>query len=456
MADAYRDVYANGEVGSRDLSIINTTTTATDTTIATDTIDSDNKVDYYPVSDVGIAEHFATDYGHKIQYIPQWRCWLYYNGKVWKRDTANRVGRLAVKHVRFNMPRYAATIADAEQRTKYLKWCGQCQSQGKIDAMVALALLALSNDATDLDANPNLLNVRNGTIELDTLTFRPHSAEDNLTKICNANYDPAADAPRWHQFINRIFQAANGTPRGDIIAYVQRAIGYCMTADVSEQCLFVLYGGGRNGKTTFIETLKTILGDYALTGQQTLLMRLSEYTSRNSDDEAELFGRRLVCVSEIEQGQRMDESKVKRIVGGGEIRAMRKYEQSFAFLPTHKVWLDCNHKPRIKGEDEGIWRRIKLIEFLVQIPYSERDLQLADKLQTESSGILNWMLQGVAEWRTNGLAEPRAVASATGNYRTESDTLGRFSPIAYPPMMPRQPQSMTYIWRIAGGHRKMD
>src|ERR1700678_1583231 len=159
---------------------------------------------------------------------------------------------------------------------------------------------------------------------------------------------------------------------------------------------------GRNGKTTFMDAVKLVMGEYALVGLQSLLLKIGNNFKANSDDEAELFGSRLVSVSETDEGEKFDESKIKKLVGGGKITAMRKFEHPFSFEPSHKLWLDCNNKPKVKGNDEGNWRRIKLIPFLVQIPIDERDEHLSDKLELEASGILNWMLSGLSSWLADG------------------------------------------------------
>jgi putative DNA primase/helicase len=198
-----------------------------------------------------------------------------------------------------------------------------------------------------------------------------------------------------------------------------------LTGDVSEQCFFVLHGNGSNGKTTFLNILKHIIGDYALTAQQALLLQ-DERNRSNGEDEANLFGIRMACCSETNEGQRFDESKVKRLTGSSCIRARRLYENSFEFDPTYKIWLDCNHLPHIRSTDQGIWRRVKRIPFLVAIPEHERDTKLEAKLKAEASGILNWMLQGLTQWREHGLKEPAEVCAAVNEYRSDNDALGRF------------------------------
>jgi len=276
--------------------------------------------------------------------------------------------------------------------------------------------------------NMGFETVTNGTLELDTQTFRPHRSEDMITKISKVNYEPTAMAPMWDTFISRIFQDENGIAREQVIKYIQKCAGYSMTSDVSAQAFFVLYGRGKNGKTKFTNAIKWVMGDYVIKGMVSILMASDKSSGKNTDDEADLFGARMVYVSEPQDGCRLNEAKVKSLVDTDTIRAMRKFEHSFEFQPTHKIWLQTNYKPKVQGDDDGIWRRIKLIPFLVQIPIEERDEHLDDKLQSEGSGILNWMLAGLREWYAAGrkLDEPREIRDAVGGYRIDSDSFGSF------------------------------
>ena len=329
--------------------------------------------------------------------------------------------------VKTDLLTYAQRLDD-DRRTKYLKHIISSQSASRVNGALQIASSLLGIDAASLDANGDLMNLQNGTINLLTGELQRHKREDLLTKIAPVSFDDAARAPTWEKFIGRIFQDANGHTQADVVAYIQKALGYSMTAEVSEQCLFLLNGNGRNGKTTLLDAVKFVLGDYAMTAQQSLLLQLGNGNAfkTNSEDEASLFGVRFASCSETDEGQRLDESKVKRLVGGGQITAMRKYEHPVSFYPTHKIWLDCNHLPKIRGADDGIWRRIKRIPFIVQIPLAERDPKLGDKLRAEGSGILRWILDGLLRWRAEGLQEPKAISDAVNAFRTDSDVFGMF------------------------------
>lgn len=379
----------------------------------------------YETTDAGNARLFSDHYGNDCKYVGDWRAWLTWNGKYWERDVADVVRAKALRLATKDMLTVVPTIKDDEKRTAYLKHCASSQSRFRIDNMVSLAQSFLAVRAHDLDQNGMVLNVKNGTVDLESGELRPHKREDLITKVSPVTYDQAATCPVWESFIGRIFQDADGKARPALVDYVQKVAGYSLTGNTSEQCMFILYGNGANGKTTFVNAISYIAGDYALRGQQSLLLSDGRGKS-NSEDEANLFGARLVACDETAEGQRFDESKLKRLVGSGRIRARRLYENSWEFEPTHKILLDCNHLPRIAGTDLGIWRRIKPVPFLQTIPEAERDGKLADKLKAEASGILNWMLEGLRKWKAEGLTEPMEVKIAVKDYKDGEDIFGRF------------------------------
>ena len=201
-------------------------------------------------------------------------------------------------------------------------------------------------------------------------------------------------------------------------------MGYTLSGDVSEQCLFILWGTGANGKSTFLNVLQYLFGDYACS---TMIETFMKKNSEQSNDLARLKGARLVTTSEVEQGKTLSESLIKLITGEDELTARFLYGEYFSFKPTFKIFMATNHKPRIKGADNGIWRRIKMIPFTVTIPPEQRDKKLTEKLIAENSGILNWLIAGYAMWRKEGLTEePDAVRDANAEYRMDMDVVGTF------------------------------
>jgi putative DNA primase/helicase len=289
--------------------------------------------------------------------------------------------------------------------------------------MVALARSESGIPVTvdQLDRNPWLLNVNNGVLDLRTGDLRSHRRQDLMTRFAPVRYDPEATCPTWLAFLDRIM---NGNQ--NLIQFLQRAIGYTLTGSARERVLFMLHGGGANGKSTLLETISTLLGDYAKsTRAETLLVKT--YDGGIPNDLAALKGARFVSTSETEDGKRLAEALVKALTGGDTISARFLRGEFFTFRATFKLWLATNHKPTIRGSDNAIWDRIKLIPFEIRIPDEEQDKELPAKLQLEQPGILAWAIRGCLDWqRLHGLGEPLEVRVATANYRQDMDVVATF------------------------------
>jgi putative DNA primase/helicase len=270
-----------------------------------------------------------------------------------------------------------------------------------------------------LDRDPWLLNVENGTIDLRTGELLPHRQEDKITKIANVRYDQNADCPQWKQFVREIMGY-----KGDLITFLQTAAGWAVSGDISEQSMFILYGTGANGKSTFLNVIMRILGDYAISTYPETFMKRSSDSLTN--DIARLRGTRFVTTTETEQGKQLSEHLIKQATGNDQMTARFLYGEHFNFLPTFKIFMASNHKPVIKGTDHGIWRRIKLIPFTTTITDEKMDRQLEQKLMEEKSGILNWLIEGLLRWQKEGLNTPSIVLNATDEYRGEMDVIGNF------------------------------
>lgn len=273
----------------------------------------------------------------------------------------------------------------------------------------------LAAQPADWDADPMLLNTPGPwTIELETGDRRPSRREDRCTK--STAVGPGGHCPLWLRFLDDI---CAGSP--DRIAYLQRIAGYCATGRTSEQALFFLYGTGQNGKGTFIRTLAEVLKDYASVAA---IETFSAGLSRHLEELAVLRGARLVHTSETEQGRGWNESRLKQIAGGDDIRANLMRQNSFSFRPSFKVIISGNHKPKLASTDKAIRRRLNLIPFDVEIPDERRDDELEDRLKLEASGILAWILEGTRQWQLTGLAPPVDVRNATDEYVTAEDLVG--------------------------------
>jgi len=313
---------------------------------------------------------------------------------------------------------------DDDEFKQLTKWQLTSLSDGRVRAMLSSAQSKgpIPAGVEDFDRDPFLLNLNNGTYELKTGIFRDHSPGDLISRVAPVSYDPEATCPNWLTFLRRVL-----AEDPDLLAFLQRAVGYSLSGATSEECLFILHGSGANGKSTFVDTIAALLGDYAIqTPTETLMMRRSDAPT---NDLARLRGARFVASAETEEDQKLAESRMKVMTGGDPIVARFLHREFFEFVPEFKVWMSCNHKPVVRGTDHAIWRRIRLIPFEVQIPREEQDPSLkgpAGKLQSELQGILNWALGGYQEWTDRGLDPPTRVVDATDAYRTDMDSLASF------------------------------
>ena len=373
----------------------------------------------YQLTDLGNARLFAKVFAHDLRYTPSFG-WLEWDGKRWSRDELGTVFARA-KEITDRLVREAESIRDVNVRMAVMAHALRSQSSRAIKAMVELAQsdthLAVASSFFDLDRW--LFNCVNGMIDLRTGQLREHRREDLLTKIAGCEFDPSAPCPLWEKFLGRVFA-------GDLelIGFVQRAAGYTLTGSTCEHVLFLLFGTGANGKTTLLEIIRAVLGDYGMQADFNTFLERRQDGPRN--DLARLKGARMVTAVEAEAGRALAEAVVKQATGGDTITARFLYHELFEFVPEFKLFLGTNHKPVIKGSDYGIWRRIRLLPFGVTIPPEERDRDLIEKLKAELPGILAWMVRGCQEWQRVGLQEPKMVVAATENYRTEMDVLGDF------------------------------
>jgi putative DNA primase/helicase len=301
------------------------------------------------------------------------------------------------------------------------RWAGKSEAWNRQRAMLELVQhqRSIVVRVDELDARPWLFNVANGVLDLEHETLRAHDPVDMLTKRSPVVYDPQAKAPRWEEFLERV------VPSSEVREFLQRAAGYSLTGLAVEQVLFLLYGVGANGKTTFLEVIRAVAGDY---GQQTPAATL---LSRRGDgvpnDVARLRGARFVSAVETEANRTLAEALVKRLTGGDKIAARFLFKEFFEFDTEFSLWLATNHRPRVRGTDHAIWRRILLVPFTTVIPDDQQDKQLtATLIAKELPGILAWAVRGCTVWREHGLDPPREVTGATTEYRAEQDILGDF------------------------------
>jgi len=384
----------------------------------------------FSLSDLGNARRLVALYGQDLRYChlnKKWYCW---RGQVWEVDSTAQVERWA-KDVPADLYREAADCRDFKEREARGKFALQCEDSRRILAMVRLAQSepGVPILPSAFDARPWLLNCANGTIDLTNGELRPHAREDLFTCMSPVVYEPDAPCDLWERFLYQIQDVDRQPAAADrMVLFLQRALGYAITGSTREQCLFVLHGGGANGKTTLLNLVKEVLGTYAMhTPTETLLAK-----NRGGDiptDVARLDGPRLVTASEVDRGRRLAESLVKELTGQDTVSARFLYGEYFDFKPQFKLFLSTNNKPVIRGADNAIWRRIKMIPFHVQFGEGldlPKDEDLPDKLRGEAVGILAWLVRGCLAWQQEGLAPPEEVTEAIAAYRAEMDVLAEF------------------------------
>ena len=375
----------------------------------------------FPRTDAGNAEVFAEGHGNRFRYDHTRQKWRVWNGRYWAADETGESDRAALETARVRQMA-AMLIQDSDLRKDHVDWALHTESTYSRRAMLtsAQSIEQLATTASDYDRDPFLLTVGNGTLDLRTGGLRDFRPGDLITRATDVIYSESAECPRWLRFLDEIFAGDR-----QLINFVWRSVGYSLTGDTREQCLFILYGGGANGKSTFLETLLKLAGTHAaITSFSTFLVHQNLGAPRN--DMAKLHSARLVKAAESQKQAALDEAAVKEATGGDTISARYLYQEYFDFKPQFKVWLATNHLPEIRGTDDAIWRRIHLIPFTQQFTGKRRDSKLRQKLESELSGILAWAVQGCLEWQLSGLGTASVVKAATLDYRRESDQIARF------------------------------
>jgi putative DNA primase/helicase len=389
------------------------------------------------MTDLGNARRLVALYGEDIRYVHAWCQWLVWEDGQWRKDDSGAIIRLAKATVE-QMFDEANGVANEDRRTALRKFALASQNIARLNAMIKLAESEpeVILPVKQIDADPYLLGVQNGVIELRTGTFRPARREDYITKRASPAFDLEAKCPQWEKFLKKIFPNRSKPAGGDLftsdsddemIGYVQRVAGYVLTGLVVEEVLFVPWGVGSNGKTTLREILFALLGDYAMGSDASLLITKHKDDGGPTPSLVRLNGRRLVTINETQKNDFLNESRVKFITGNDIITARDLYERPFDFFPTHKTMLTTNHKPIVRGTDEGIWRRIHLWLFGTIIPVAERVQNFrVEVLVPELPGILNWAIAGTVKYLANGLMPPNSVVANTDKYRKDMDIVGKW------------------------------
>jgi P4 family phage/plasmid primase-like protien len=383
----------------------------------------------YPLTDTGNGERIVAMFGSDMRWCIEMERWLIWDGSRWKPDDlkdARQKAKAVFRRLHDQASRAGLAVVEKHARAS--------ESYAGITAALGCASSerGIPISASQLDQHPYLLNCPNGVVDLRSMKLLPHSRDFLITKLCPVRFNPEAKASR---FVNFVEWAMGGNPDSEItqrtarlVSFLQRAFGYALTSSVDQKALFVFYGAqGNNGKTTLLETFRTMLGsDYTAQLQIDTIMSIKRADAGARADLADLRGARFVVTSEVEKESRLNEGLIKYLTGMATVKTCRKYENPIEFPPTHKIFMDCNYRPRVRDGDPAIWRRLKLIPFEVTVTDEQKDASLSQKLASEFEGILAWAVRGARDWYRSGLGEPPEVSDANTLWREEDDPLKEF------------------------------
>lgn len=387
--------------------------------------ESDN-VKLYTFDDMGNAERFIDLFGENVRYCYTEKKWYFYDTQRWKIDNVGALERMAdrsVKAMEAELKVYSQADSESggDMVKKFEKHLKLSRSNKGKKAMMSESQHHVPILPAHMDRYRMSLNTPSGVINLKNGNLSEHRADMYFTKMTSVDLSSSADCPRWMRFLGEIFNDDM-----DLILYIQKALGYSLTGSTAEQCAFFLYGTGKNGKSTFLDVVRDVFGEYAANIQpETIMVRNSSSSAINSDI-ARLKGARLVTSVEPNEGVRINEGLLKQLTGDDTVTARKLYSEEFEFKPEFKLWMATNHKPIIRGTDTGIWRRIHMIPFTVAIDDEKLDKNLAHKLKAEMTAIFKWIVDGCLLWQKEGLKMPRAVLDSVKEYRREMDVISSF------------------------------
>lgn len=378
----------------------------------------------YEMTDTGNAHRFRDKYAGHVKYSFVRKRWYYWTGKVWEIDNTGEIKKLADEVLK-DIKKEAFAEEDQDLRDAMLRWATKSASSHAKEAMIheAKHLEGIPVLPDEMDAFQDFLNCQNGIVNLKNGELIPHDGQFMMSHITLSEYDTSGDAPElWLKFLEDVTHGDK-----DLMDYLQKCVGYSLGGSIQEQCAFFLYGLGNNGKSTFLDTIGEMLGTYSSNVQpETIMLKSSLSNSAANSDIARLKSARFVTSEEPTEGVRLNEGLVKQLTGGGKITCRFLYGDEFEYAPEFKLWIATNHKPVIRGTDIGIWRRIRLIPFEVNIPKEKVDKNLRYKLRKELPKILRWAVEGYMKWQKEGLEAPKCVKDATNEYRVEMDVLASF------------------------------
>lgn len=377
-----------------------------------------NKI--YSFDDTGNAERFNDRFGDVLRFNYTNKNFSYYDGRRWNGDDTGIINRLCDEVVEMMKEEHHLYTDDENVEKSFIKHVQKSRSSKSKKDMIKELQHRIPITPADFDRNKNIFNTPNGILNLRTGELADHDPKAYISKISTVECIEKSDCPVWIKFLDDIFLGDS-----ELIRYIQKAIGYSLTGSTEEQCAFFCYGNGRNGKSTFLDAISDIMGDYACNIQPETIMVKQGPQGANSDV-ARLKGARFVTTVEPNEGVRLNEGLLKQLTGGDKVTARFLYGSEFEFTPEFKLWMGTNHKPIIRGGDLGIWRRIHLIPFAARIEENQIDKQLKYKLKTEYPAILKWAVDGALLWQREGLELPDAVKQAVNEYKSEMDVIAAF------------------------------
>ena len=385
-----------------------------------------NAVERFPMNDRGSADLFATVFMDVSRYNPTKKDWMYYDGTRWVADQEGMRAKRNAKTLADALVRYSVTVSlPDDKRQSYIKYAAGMMNYRSRNVMVTDAKDLNFFDNTELDKDDFLLNCKNCVLDLsgDQPKELEHKADLLLSKICNANYNPAATCTLWEKTVNEIMQGDSSK-----IEYLQKMSGRFLTGDTSEEEFYIFFGATtRNGKSTITELLLYLLGDYATTiSPESLAIKVNKDSRTASPDIAKLAGTRFVVASELPRRMLFDSSLVKTLTGRDTVSARFLHENEFQFKPKFKLILNSNYLPVISDKTVFSSNRVKVVPFERHFTEKEQNKHLKEQLQQEIDGILNWCIQGLSLYRKEGLEPPTAVQIATHEYSEDSDKIGKF------------------------------
>lgn len=377
---------------------------------------------WQPCNDLGNARRLRARFGADLRWVPE-AGWLAWNGVCWSLEEGETRAHLAAQKTAEAVRAEAQAIKDgySERAGTLRAWANESGGSGRISAMQREARPHLVAHIRDFDRDDTLFGCANGVLDVGIETrLRPSRREDLMTKASPVAYDPKAEAPVFLAFVEKVL------PDADVRRFVQMFFGYCMTGSIAEQVMVLFLGDGSNGKSTLVNCVRRAMGDYAfMLPIESLLLDERRQGAAATPDIAQLPARRFVTASEPDIGAKLSESRVKQMTGGEPMPARHLNRDMFEFDPKFKLLASANNKPTIKGADDGIWRRIRLVPFVAKVTSDDVGAVYA-ALEAEAAGILNWMVAGAEMWCETGLSAPAAVAAAGERYRRESNPIGEF------------------------------